>query len=387
MLVITQNHLKKIVNQKGFSLIELMVGLVIGLLATLVIMQVFATFEGQKRTTTGTADAQTSGSVGTFSLQRDAQLAGYGLPLYDEDNTPLKCGTLNFDHDNNAGTPNIRIVPIEITDGGVAAGASDIITIRYGTSASGGVATPIRSVAGNVVTVDANMACVNGDVVFAVTGGTGATTSTCAVTMVNDPNLNVAPRTNINLNNIGTITTGYNLACLGAWTEITYQVNANNQLTRDVATNGTLVATPLVDGIVNIQAQYGISSTPNNNQITRWVNATGVWAAPPNIIGSTSALCDAATSNRNCIKAVRVAIVARNGLLEKPPAVSTVCSSTTVANPTGVCAWDATSANPINASSAPTIDLSNTANWDNYRYKVYESITPLRNVIWTRSRL
>ena len=41
-------------NQAGFSLVELMVGLVIGLMATLVIMQVFSTFEGQKRTTTGT---------------------------------------------------------------------------------------------------------------------------------------------------------------------------------------------------------------------------------------------------------------------------------------------------------------------------------------------
>ena len=44
--------------QAGFSLVEIMVGLVIGLLATLVILQVFSVYEGQKRTTTGTADAR-----------------------------------------------------------------------------------------------------------------------------------------------------------------------------------------------------------------------------------------------------------------------------------------------------------------------------------------
>ena len=41
-------------NQAGFSLVELMVGLVIGLLATLAIMQMMGTFDSQKRTTTGT---------------------------------------------------------------------------------------------------------------------------------------------------------------------------------------------------------------------------------------------------------------------------------------------------------------------------------------------
>lgn len=45
--------------QAGFSLIEVMVGLVVSLLVSLVIMQVFAVFEGQKRSTSGTADAQT----------------------------------------------------------------------------------------------------------------------------------------------------------------------------------------------------------------------------------------------------------------------------------------------------------------------------------------
>ncbi|MDP3688915.1 MAG: prepilin-type N-terminal cleavage/methylation domain-containing protein, partial [Sulfurimicrobium sp.] len=78
----------------GFSLVELMVGMVIGLLATLVIMQVFSVFEGQKRSTTGGADAQTNGSVAIYTIQREASMAGYGLPVYSVMNPALKCDPL-----------------------------------------------------------------------------------------------------------------------------------------------------------------------------------------------------------------------------------------------------------------------------------------------------
>jgi len=42
----------------GFSLVELMIGLVIGMVAIVVMMQVFSVSEGYKRTTTGGDDAQ-----------------------------------------------------------------------------------------------------------------------------------------------------------------------------------------------------------------------------------------------------------------------------------------------------------------------------------------
>jgi len=353
----------------GFSLIELLVGLVIGLLATLVIMQVFSTFEGQKRTTSGTSDAQTSGSVALHNLQRDVQLAGYALPLYDSTNLALRCTTApapTYDHDNNGATPGISMLPIEIIDGGALPGASDTITVRYGNSASGGIPVQVFSVLPlNVVTVANNMGCNNGDAVYAVTG------TSCAVTRVNAPLLTGL----ITLRSTAGISSGTRISCLGDWREVQYQVDiANSNLLR----NGV----PIVAGVVNLQAQYGISAAQSSNQIVQWVDATGPWLAP----GNTNATCSALSANRNCIKAVRVAVIARNGLLEKE-VVSTQCSSTTVANPTGVCAWDATSANPTTASPAPAVSLSNTADWNRYRYRVYESVVTLRNIVWTRERL
>src|SRR5690606_15690229 len=92
-------------DQTGLSLVELMVGMVIGLLATLVIMQAFSAFEGQRRATTGTADAQTNGSLALMNIQRDLQAAGFGLsfPLADTDNNLFKCDPLPaaYDPDNN----------------------------------------------------------------------------------------------------------------------------------------------------------------------------------------------------------------------------------------------------------------------------------------------
>lgn len=383
MRLINQHRLPKKLSQAGFSLVELMVGLVIGLLATLVIMQIFSAFEGQKRTTSGTSDAQTSGSVALYSVQRDVQLAGYGLPLLDRDNMPLKCDPIpTINHDANGATPNISLAPLDIVDGGVAAGASDTVTVRYGTASSGGVSMPVISRSGADVLVSSSMGCVNipGEKNIAL----GIKGTVCVATTVNAV---PATGTQINLHNPFTgVNAGDNITCLGGWNEYQYSVDATNQLTR-LNTFDNTVPTPVVAGIVNIQAQYGISATPTSNQITQWVNATGVWAALPNVMGNTSVVCNAATANRNCIKAVRVAIVARNGLLEKLPAVSTACSSNALANPTGVCAWDATSANPIIASPAPVIDLTNTASWNQYRYKVYETIIPIRNMVWTKGRL
>jgi type IV pilus assembly protein PilW len=152
---------------------------------------------------------------------------------------------------------------------------------------------------------------------------------------------------------------------------------ATGNLDRTTVINGVSTTTPSVVGVVNLQAQYGIAATANSNQITQWVDASGgTWAAPT-------------VANRNRIKAVRVAVVARNDRLE-PNAVSAACSSTTVASPapTGVCAWAATTTFDGNVWTAPTIDLSpGNANWSRYRYRVFETIIPLRNIVWAKDTL
>ena len=64
---------------RGFTLVEIMVGVLIGLIGTVVIFQVFAVSEGQKRTTTGAGDAQQNGVFALFQVERDLRTAGFGL--------------------------------------------------------------------------------------------------------------------------------------------------------------------------------------------------------------------------------------------------------------------------------------------------------------------
>ncbi len=341
----------------GFSLIELMVGMVIALLATLIIMQVYELFEGQKRTTSGGADAQTNGSIALYNIQRDVAVAGYGTPVFSTRNTALMCDPLpTFDVDANAATPEAGIYPVLLADGGVGPGASDTVTATYGDTARGGI--PIAAtVAGNFAVVANNLGCQIGDIALMVNG------VTCELQKVS----NLVGTTGIEFQNNPTVTTGM-VTCLGGWNEISYSV-ANGMLSRSGANS--------VAGIVNIQAQYGISAIPKDNTIVQWVNPTGNWE----LTKAGNTLTKPVLADRIRIKSIRVAVVAQSGLWEKD-VVLTACSSTTLPNPTGVCAWEGTPTSP-----APTIDLSNLPDWDHYRYRVFEVIIPVRNVIWSLNTL
>ena len=234
--------------QSGFTIVELMVGLVIGLIASLVIMQTFSAFEGSKRSTTGIADAQTNGSIGLYMLQRELQFAGYGIPVISgtmpqinvrpdqltfqdytnktqaeidaayatalanyntkiaadtatvqsgEVYSALKCNpapTLALDVDNDPATADVTIdviTPVVITEGV----SSDTIAIRYGTTTRGGMQTRVVSPFGtDTVTVENNMGCRAGDVVL-VTRNSNSGDTTCVATKVTSTNaqLDAAP--------------------------------------------------------------------------------------------------------------------------------------------------------------------------------------------------
>lgn len=335
--------------QAGFTLVEIMVGLVIGMLVSIVIGQVLSTFETQKNTTTGTADAQTNGSIALFSMGREIQQAGFALlPATD---SPLECTAITF-----GGTGITSITPITIVNGVAAVGvsASDSITIRYGTSPSGGIPTQITAApVGNDVSVQTNLGCAPQDISLVITG------STCAVSKVTA----LIGAATVSLENTTAAISGANLACLGAWNTATYAIN-NGNLER----NGQAS----MSGIVNLQAQYGMSAAgltntdPNFNQVTQWVDAGAVL----NI------------TDRNRIKAIRIAVVARSPKMELT-AVTTACNSLTAAQPTGLCAWEGSAISP-----APAIDLSaSDPNWLRYRYRVFDTIIPLRNVMWSKDTL
>ncbi len=339
----------------------------IGMLATIVIMQVFSAFESQQRATTGTSDAQTNGNIALYTIGRDIQQAAYplfpaGAPATAD--SAIECTTLSI---NGAAAPIDLLAPVVIAD--ETGNGGDSITIHYGNSGSGGIPAIITSETGataNERILESNFGCRTGDTTLIVNGATCDMSSASAV----------AGTTQITLTNTTGAVLDANLSCLGTWNEITYAAN-NENLERTLSTpTVTGAATPTVAGIVNIQAQYGISDAANSNAVTAWVDAAGgTWAAPSVV-------------NRNRIKAIRVAVVARNVKKEQKNLAgecitTSQCSSLNSASPTGLCAWEGTSASP-----APSINLSGIdSDWLCYRYRVFETIIPLRTVIWSRGTL
>ena len=77
---------------RGFSLIELMVGVAIGLVLTLAIFQVLVTSEGRKRSLTGVNDVSQSGAYSVHTCSTACCSAGTGFAQgLNRQNGPIGC--------------------------------------------------------------------------------------------------------------------------------------------------------------------------------------------------------------------------------------------------------------------------------------------------------
>lgn len=373
---------------RGFTLVELMVGMVIGLLVTIIIMQVLSVAEGQKRTSTSGSDAQVNGSLALYALQRDLRMAGYGM---SSTTGGLGC-TVKAQYTASSGTtssPTWILAPVQITDG--VNGAPDTIEIM--SSAKNSYAVPTQVVQDHPATaanffVDSTLGIAVGDLMIAVpqpsvpcTGSNAATCNWCSVFNVTNVggqgsgnSSGAGQGLNQVIHNSGnsgpwnqpggqTIfpSTGYPagsyLIDLGQMVDHLYSVsNANAlQLTTFVSTNATSSTADLYPQIVNLQAMYG-KDTNGDGVVDTYDNVTPTdWTQ---------------------VLTVRVALVARSGQYEKDVVTS--------ANPL----WDVGTATTVSGattcgtSKCLTLKVDGLTDWQHYRYKVFDTVVPLRNLLW-----
>ena len=340
----------------GFSLVELMVAVVVGLLGILAITSVFVTFEGNRRTTTGSGDAQENALVAMVSLERDLRMAGLGL-------VGLGCATVNGY--NATLTPaNVSFVPlpISITRDSPAAG-SDMVTVMHSNSAFGNVPT---SLTGPMASSDDALNAANadgfvrGDLILISEGN-----KACSLMQASDDAAKVGtnwtlshapgavdfnPPLGTNIFPAGGYATGAVVTNLGAMARREYFVQGSNLMMRDRNVPDSAVAplnpVAVVDGVVAIRAQYG-----------RDTNADGY----------IDVFDNTAPASPGEVVAVRIAVVARSPQLEKTPV-----------SPATLALWDGGT-----VANGGAIALDATA--QQYRYKVYQTTIPLRNVIWNNN--
>lgn len=351
---------------RGFSLVEIMVGIAIGMIGVLVIMQVAAVFEGQKRTTTTGADAQTNGVTALYTVERDVRRAGYGL------NATSALGCKINRYFDTGPTSSLILSPVIIVDG--AAGAPDSIEVLA--SSKGGWSVPNR------VTVDHPASAANifmnttlgvnvGDLL--VVSQPGLDCTLIQATGIPNGNVQVLHQNTSKWNPPGGQNifppSGYSIGAqvlnLGTLIDHTYSLSNGNLVLSDVdSTTNTAVQRPVIGDIVQLQAQYGFDTRAGPQTDPR----VDTWSATMIDADGNGTVYPTATPGQGDIArivAVRMVIVARSPLMEKP-------------NASGVC--DTTTTQPSWAGG--TITINTDPNWKCYRYKTLETVIPLRNILW-----
>lgn len=310
---------------KGFSLVDTMVGMVIAMIGMIIIFQVFSVSEGVKRTTTGGSDAQQSSAVALVTLERALKSAGYGIFTTVSETQALT------DASN----------PITITFG-ANPWNSDVITIvsrRNWAYASFFEPTVINTVVPPRLTTETIFIDNNND--FSGTPAIAPAIVTASVRNNAKAQLQLVSVTSMAPNAVPA-----------------YPVV--NPIVADIGNE-------IADGVVLMKAQYGTDGA-NGNPIDGTIQP-GEWST-------------AAPGNPWSVLAVRLVVVSRSAQPEKPDPVAGVCTTTQVA-PTwvGTLSVAGSAASPL--SLAGQADLIATGDdWKCYRYKTFETTVPMRSIMW-----
>lgn len=337
---------------RGFSLVELLVAVAIGLVVTLAVFGVLAASEGRKRTSVSLNDANQSGAYAAYTLDRMIRSAGTGfVEGWDRVggcriNAQLpasqawpRTAALPAPF---AGVPQaLRLAPIMIFQGASAAD-SDVVMVMSGSAGFGEspatllprtsadvtadqwrLSNTIGYRGGDLVMLSGGGECLLTQLATGFAGGAaqalpfntagayytagGGTNNTTSLTTL----ASVPTADAFAIGNIAGNTPQFQLFGVGAdSTLVSYDL---------LLLNGSNTQLPLAEGVVALRAAYGVD-TNDNGVIDDWVAPTTgtTWGGDVLMNGSP-----ASTTNLRRIVAVRVGLVMRSSLVERglPPAV------------------------------------------------------------------
>ncbi len=352
--------------EAGFSLVEIMVGLVISMLAIIVVLQVFSVFESRKRTTSSGGDAQTNGALAFQQIQRDVSQAGYGFSSA----SVFNCNATWAVASGSSITTPVPLAPVTINPGTAIIPAgdpnTDTMLVMYGNSNGQPQGNPISAQASTVYTVQMPSA-------FAVSDKVIAAPAACASTLQLDEITAVSTNTvTVRTGSAGTVL--YNLGPAPVF--LAYAIRGGNLTVCDYLRNDCGIAAdkdkaavwaPVASNIVSMKAIYwrdtaspDMDGIPDANGHDRASPASGCgWAR---------------------VSAIGMALVARGGEYDKNIVTATSRNAPALIN---APSWTENATAPlIGATGRLGPDQAVDEPWKHYRYKVLEAVMPVRNVAW-----
>lgn len=371
--------------QAGFSLVELMVGVGVGLLSTVVIATILARSEQQKRSSSSGNDAQIAGALALNELDRSIKDAGYGLTT---DVSGIGC-TLRARYAvgvDLAGAPT-HLEPVRITPD--ADGKPSTIALMRSTAAGFSLPAKVKAPLFDPTVATGS---VRTTLIVTSTLGMAVNDLLAVVTPPADPAVGLGSCTVFQASGLGTsqrdITrtpdTPWNgtgdlakaedkqyVINLGELEMETYSVapakNASGKdtsqyqlsLTRYNLAQRTSTTQVIQTGIVDLKAFYG-RDTDDDGIVDVYDTTTPTTAA-----------------GWARVKSVRLAVLARSDQFEKEEVTPT--------EPVWDVGTGITVTGAVDCGDSKCIKLNpvaGDASWKHYRYKLFDLVSPMRNQLW-----
>jgi type IV pilus assembly protein PilW len=408
----------------GMSIIELMVAMALALIGTVVIFQVYAVNEEVRRSSTSGSDEQTNGLQALMLIERQLRHAGFGI----NDSDLYGCKMVTYDSQRApTNPPPYPLAAVQIFSN--AGSTPDVINVMYAGTTNTAVAqnlmaemangqdypqvlNPYGYVAGDVVVIgEAGSNCTIAEVTL---NPSNNPTSVNELRTINgnytqDPSLYMGATVTARWNNPAGVPCGVpcydelgkviNLGWLldptraPRYNQITVTTglasSQNNKLVIQNLWDQLPSFIPVAEQIVQLKAEYGMDDGQDNNTVkgSPFAKNDGIIDRyiPDPIVAGGAKYPTTPSSDWKLVKTVRVAVVARSAAPLKPTTPgSAVCDATpafdpSLANNTYPVRW----AFGPDAPLGRPIDVRNSADWQCYKYQVFETTIPLRNVLWS----
>ena len=348
--------------ERGFTLVSLMVGLFVSMLVLLAVYGSGAFFETNRRQMISGNAAFENAMATLLAMQRSTKQAGMAISLDGR----LSCRSLNIFRSGVTRANSAAAAPVLIGDGGAD---SDTLTVTFADSLQ--AAMPAQSI--RPMDADDTSILVPNEIGFQVNDlilvGTPGANTPCTLMQISSTAASVSPAGSHLLHEgpndwnpadrtttfttMPSYPTGSLVQRVGNWNWLTYRVTDGRLEEVDNLTGAVDV---IAEDIVYMKAAYGTTDGVGRT-IEQWVPPVDPWDDP-------------SLAQLNAIRAVLIAVVARNPQRVKPSVAGGGC--------------DATSSISLDLWAGGTVvDLSRVgADWNCFTYRTLRLAVPLRNVIF-----